>query len=101
MVSDASITSVNAGGQSAPRTSSWAVASFLCSIAVCCPPMTLVGPLLGARALVEMKAHPHVRGRGTALAGIVIGVVALLGWCVLAILWHIQARRPMVNGPEQ
>lgn len=83
-----------------PATSSWAVASLLCSIAVCCPLMPLVGALLGIRALVEINAHPTaIRGRAMARAGIAIGVIAALLWIGFFAWWHFNARIPMRQGP--
>src|SRR5262245_55942705 len=85
----------------APRTSSWALASLLCSTAVCCPAMSIIGPLLGARALVEIKAHPNVSGRRLAWSGIAIGVVSLLLWAAALVWWHFNARVPMMSGPVE
>ena len=82
------------------RTSNWAVASLLCSLA-CCPVATLLGPLLGLRALVQIRANPTtVRGRGIAIAGIVIGLAISLVWIAAAIWWQFNARLPMLNGPR-
>lgn len=77
------------------------MASLLCSIAICCPAMSLAGPLLGARALVEMRADPLVRGRGLALAGIWIGIATLVCWGLGAWWWHVNARLPMMHGPRE
>ena len=78
----------------------WALASLLCSVSMICPPAAVLGPLLGVRALVEIKSNPNRRGRRLALAGIVIGVLATGGWGVAAWWWNVNARRPMVEGPK-
>lgn len=90
-------------GSPAPqaRTSTWAMLSLLCAIAICCPLTAVLGPLLGLRGLVEINAHPNIRGRGMAMAGISIGVAAMLFWIGGAIWWHYNARIPMVNGPAE
>lgn len=82
-------------------TSTWAAASLLCGVAVCCPAMTVISILLGVRALVQIKANPSMRGRGMALTGITLGVLATIGWIVGAIWWHVHARTPMMYGPRE
>ena len=80
-------------------TSPWAVASLLCSIAVCCPVMSLIGVLLGLRALVQINADARIRGRAMATTGVVIGVLAAVLWLGFAVWWHFNARLPMKHGP--
>jgi hypothetical protein len=51
-----------------------AVWSLICSLIVCCPFVTIFGPILGAIALIKMKSNPR-SGKGMAISGIVIGVI--------------------------
>jgi hypothetical protein len=78
----------------------WAVGSLLCSVAICCPVMTIIGPALGLRALVQIKANPAMLGRRMALTGIIVGTVATLLWIGGFFWWHYKARLPMLNGPQ-
>ncbi len=80
-------------------TSPWAAASIIVSLGFLCPLATLVGPLLGFRALVAIRADPRLGGRRLALAGIVLGLATAAGWAGFALWWHLQARRPMLQGP--
>jgi len=58
--------------------SSLAVASLVCSLIVCCPIVSVFGPILGFIALVRMKSKPHLSGKGFAWSGIVIGLLATI-----------------------
>ncbi len=81
-------------------TSGWALAAALCSSVFFCPLLTLIGPILGVRALFHINALPGRRGRGLALAGIIVGSLASLWWLVVALWWNANARRPMIEGPR-
>ena len=83
-----------------PRVSGWAMASLACSAGVLCPLLSVVGAMLGVRALVEIKAHPSRRGRRMALAGVWIGVAATLVWIVFIIWWNANVRHLLKRGPE-
>jgi hypothetical protein len=83
-----------------PGTSGWAVAALTFSVAIC-PPLCLIGVLLGIKALQHVAAVPGRRGRGMAVAAIVLGLVATAGWTAAATWWHLNARRPMLEGPRR
>lgn len=91
-----------AGGSGAARRkmSGWAIASLLCSTAIFCPPLTLIGPLLGVRALVLIGRDPGRRGRALAVSAIVIGVLLTAGWSYGLSWWDHHARQPMLTGPQ-
>jgi hypothetical protein len=57
-----------------------ATTSLICSLIICCPIATIVGPILGLIALIKMKAKPQISGRGFAWSGIIIGVVSTIVW---------------------
>ena len=67
------------GGQ-APHTSGLAIASLICSL---CTVVTCIGWLpgiiCGHIALAGMNKNPQLRGKGMAIAGLVIGYLFLLG----------------------
>lgn len=58
-----------------------------------------MAPLLGAWALVEIRRNPQRHGTRLAVAGIVLGIVAMGGWGLAARWWHVHARMPMITGP--
>ncbi|MHC4107102.1 MAG: hypothetical protein ACYSXF_09895 [Planctomycetota bacterium] len=84
----------------ARRTSVWAIVAMLCSAAIFCPLLTLIGPLIAIRALVEIRRGEAVRGQGFALAAIAIGLLATVGWVYGAYWWDRHARAPMLAGPQ-
>jgi hypothetical protein len=56
----------------------WSLVTGLISVVCCC---NILGPLplvLGIIALSQLKHNPHQTGSGFAIAGIVLGVVALI-----------------------
>jgi len=76
-----------------PQTSAFAVIGFVLALIPVC--LNFVGVILGAIALVEISRKPEsVRGRGLAIAAVVIG----LGWVVLGVgaalgvPWYLDRR---------
>lgn len=79
----------------APRTSGLAIAALVCALLFCLPAVPLLGVLLGLLAVVTMIGKTSMRGRGLAIAAIVIGLVitavqAAGGW------WFYQFSRQFV-----
>jgi hypothetical protein len=81
------------------RTTPWAYASLICSLGVFCPLMTVLGPLLGIKALAEIRSRPGTTGTGLAVAGIIIGLIVTLGWGSAMFWWDRNVRRPILHGP--
>jgi hypothetical protein len=77
----------------APRgTSQMAVWSMVCGIfsVLCCPvfaPVAIVAIILGAIALGKINAQPALTGKGFAITGIALGIVALLLAAFVLVLW--------------
>jgi len=75
---------------SPPRTSQlavWAMVTGICSLLCCCA-WILVAPLaivLGAVALSQLKNHPELTGRGFAMVGIILGILALVIYAVTTV----------------
>ncbi len=68
-------------GQTEERTSGLAVASFVTSLICCIPGLGLIGALLGAIALMVRK--PGVKGKGFAVAGLILGLIFTVAWGAL------------------
>lgn len=73
----------------AKQRSRLAVTSLVCSLIICCPITTILGPLLGVIALIKMKSKPHLSGKGFAWSGIVVGVIVTILW-VFASLFFVK-----------
>lgn len=84
-----------------PPVSIWAMLSLLCSLVVFCPVLTLLGPLLGVKALMDIRSRPWLRGRGIALAGIIIGLIATAMSGGAGYWWHVNVRTPILHGPAE
>jgi hypothetical protein len=62
------------------RTSGVAVASLVCGLLLCIPFLTgLLAIILGLVGISGTK-NPAVRGRGMAIAGLILGILSLIGW---------------------
>jgi hypothetical protein len=84
-----------------PRLSGLAVASLVCSLIFCCPIVTLIGPLLGLSAIVSISAHPaERRGKGLAIAGIIIGLITTAAGG-LFLYWVVMLGRGMFEFADQ
>ncbi len=82
----------------AQKTSGLAVASLVCSLILCCPLTTIVGPLLGVGALLQIGGNPALKGRRIALAAIALGIAFTLGqaWTCS---WLYGLVAPVMEGP--
>ena len=67
------------------QVSTLSVSALICSLIICCPIFSLIGVLLGVIALVRLKSLTHLRGKGLAWSGIVIGVVSTVIWVVIGL----------------
>jgi hypothetical protein len=79
--------------------SPWAVAAALCGMFVLCPLATMAAPLLGVRALADIRANPGRRGRRLAYGAIVMGLVITAAYLGLAWWWNDNVRVPIKQGP--
>lgn len=92
--------------QAPQTTSKLAIWSLVCSLIICCPITTLLGPLLGLIALGKIGSNPMLKGRGLAVAGILIGLLMTAGIAVGAYLaaptfdkYFIAPARFTIRGP--
>jgi Domain of unknown function (DUF4190)/GYF domain 2 len=66
------------------------VLSLLAICGFCCTPVVLTGiggVVCGHLALSRIKATPGVQGHGLAVAGLIIGYFALVGWLLWVVLF--------------
>jgi hypothetical protein len=75
----------SSGGNS--QMAIWALITGIMSVLCCCQILAPVSIVLGAVALSQLKQHPEMRGQGFAIAGIVLGVVALLMLVTTAVVF--------------
>jgi hypothetical protein len=81
------------------RTTPWADLSLFCSLGVFCPVFTALGPILGVKALAEIRSKPGTTGTGIAGLGIGIGLLATLLWIGAGLWWNSNVRKPIITGP--
>jgi len=79
----------------APRTSGLAIAALVCALIFCIPLVPLLGVILGLVAVVGMIGKDHLRGRGLAIAAVVIGL-AVSGMQAAGGWWVYQFSRQFV-----
>ncbi|MHC4990724.1 MAG: hypothetical protein ACYTGC_07050 [Planctomycetota bacterium] len=84
-----------------PGRSGWAVAAIVCSCAVFCLPLTLLGTLLGVVAIAHVRALPGRRGLGLAVAAVIIGGLTTSLWAAGAVWWDRAVREPVRRGPVE
>jgi hypothetical protein len=81
------------------KTSGLAVTSLVCSLIVCCPLVTIFGPLLGVIAVATIGSNPARKGKGLALAGILIGLITTGVWVGGIVVGKKAIWDPMMEGP--
>ncbi len=64
----------------------WAMVTGILAL-LCCGLLAPVAIILGAVSLSQFKTQTHLTGRGFAIAGIVMGIVALIVHTILAIFF--------------
>ncbi len=84
----------------AQKTSGLAIGSLVCSLIVCCPITTVIGPLLGIAALVKIGGNPALKGRGIALAAIVMGIAFTLAQVIGGYRFWETFGVPVMKGPR-
>ena len=76
----------------------WAVASLVCALLFVCPIAPVLGLVLGAIAVIDVRRKSR-SGTRLVIAAMVVSVLAIGGWVLLAGWWNTHARRPMLFGP--
>jgi len=85
-----------------------AVASLVLGLLVCIPGAGLIGTVCGAIGVAATGANGSKRGRGMAMAGLIISIIAVIVWVVVAILtqraWSVFIKPSMevvIEGPDR
>lgn len=81
------------------KTSGLAISSLVCSLILCCPLTTLIGPLLGLVAIFTIGSNPARKGKGIAIAGIIIGIIATSVWGSSIVWFQNNINKPINEGP--
>lgn len=79
--------------QQPQTTNGMAIASLVCSLIICCPLVTILGPILGAISLSSIGSPPRQKGKGLAMAGIIIGLLTT----VISVAAYWQGFRWMMS----
>ncbi len=89
------------GAPGTRKSSGLAIASLVCSLVLCCPVTTVIGPLLGVAALATLSRRPDRGGRGLAIAGIIVGVLATVLWVVGGQAIWARILEPVIGRPAE
>lgn len=81
------------------KMSVWSVAALVCSLIFCCPIVTLVGLILGIIGLFDTRGARR-RGRGLAIAAIILGLVVTVTWIVGWVLAWPRFFQVVFSGPS-
>jgi hypothetical protein len=82
------------------RVSAMAVTSLVLGVLVCIPGITGLGAIGFGIGGVRATRNPLVRGRGVAIAGLILGILNVGGWGVAAVGWW-EASGPMRGAARQ
>ncbi len=86
------------------KTSGLAITSLVCSLIICCPITTIIGPILGLVALVTIGSNPQKKGKGIAIVAVLIGLIVTLVWAVVGYQFYGKIIKPfmetMMTGPD-
>jgi len=86
--------------QPAAKTSGLAVTSLIFSLILCCPLTTVIGPLLGLGALLQIGRNPALKGRGLAFAAIIMGVAFSIAQGIGMYQGYKAFILPVAEGPR-
>ena len=87
-------------GAEHPTTSKLAITSLVCSLFLCCPITTFLGPILGIISIFLIGSNAARKGKGLAIAAIVIGVLATAGWIFAGRWGWSNVYRIVMTGPN-
>jgi hypothetical protein len=83
---------------STSRTSAAAVTSLVCGLIFCIPGLTGLIAVITGGVGIAATSNPAVKGRGMAIAGLILGLLSLAGWGVLGLVGvHVYQK----SGPQR
>jgi hypothetical protein len=66
-----------------PKTNGMAIAGFVVAL-LCCSPLGIVFSAIG---LNQIGKNPSQGGKGLAMAGLIIGIIGVIGWIFYLAFW--------------
>ena len=66
-----------------PKTNGMAIAGFVVAL-LCCSPLGIVFSAIG---LNQIGKNPSQGGKGLAMAGLIIGIIGVIGWILYLAFW--------------
>jgi peptidyl-prolyl cis-trans isomerase B (cyclophilin B) len=66
-----------------PKTNGMAIAGFVVAL-LCCSPLGIVFSAIG---LNQIGKNPSQGGKGLAMAGLIIGIIGVIGWILYLVFW--------------
>ena len=71
------------------KTSGIAIAALVMGIAafVVFGPLAVLAIIFGAIGISQANKDPSLKGKGMAVAGLVLGIIAVAGWVIVMIVW--------------
>ncbi|MBA7594356.1 hypothetical protein ES703_01297 [subsurface metagenome] len=74
------------------RTSGFAIAALITGIVglLSFGPLAILAIIFGAIGISQTNKDPNLKGKGMAVAGLVLGIIACVGW-VIGIIWWSAA----------
>jgi hypothetical protein len=69
--------------QDTTKRSGLATVALICSLIICCPITTVVGPILGLIAFFSIKNNPQIKGKGFAISAVIVGLFSTVIWVIV------------------
>jgi hypothetical protein len=91
----------NEGYAEPPKTSGLAITALVCSLIFCCPITTVLGVILGAIAMVTIGSAPGRKGKGLAIAAVLLGVIFTIGQVLFGMWFYRTLVKPVMEGPRE
>jgi uncharacterized membrane protein YvbJ len=71
------------------RTSGMAIAALIMGIVafIFFGPLAILAIIFGAIGINQTNKDPNLKGKGMAVAGMVLGIIGIAGWVIALIVW--------------
>src|SRR5687768_3906578 len=86
-----------------PRTSGAAITSLILGILGCVPLITSILAVILGIVGIRATRQPNVGGRGLAIAGLILGLIGIIGWATMGggVYAFYVTSRPVANVAQQ